>query len=200
MEPAFTQAADPFEGLKQAIEDHAQRHPDSKIRDVQTALQYMNAVFVSQGASRLGEFGTDIPDSHYHVGISCGDGCDTFFIDAGLSRERADRIARHLCWHNADLKVLAERPPQPFIAVNPPRIGRVYDERGNIIFGIRDSQFAFSVVYADDHRAYIDSFLLESKLMQARAGNIRLERPPAQISVDGKVIALPCRSRHKPAL
>ena len=199
MENDFSQAADPFEGLRQAIEMHAKTHPDSKIRDVQTALQHMNAVFVSQGATRLEEFGTDIPNSRYHVGLSCGDGRDTFFVDAGHSRERAERVARHLCWHNADLKVLAERPPQPFIALNPHRIRDVFDDRGNMIFIISDSPHAFSVAYVDDHRASIDSFLLHNKVIQARFGNVRLERPQAQASVDGKVIALPFRSRHKPA-
>ncbi len=194
MESTFKQAADPFEGLRLAIEDHAARNPDSKIRDVSSALKQLNAVFVSQGSTRDGSFGTDIPNGRYHVGVSCGDGDDTFFIDAGMSREYGEKIARHLCWYNNDVKVLAERAPQPFIAVNPHRIGNVFDDRGNMIFTIKDTQNAFSMVYADDHRAGIDAFLLGNKLIQARCGNVRLERPQSVKSVDDKVVALPFRS------
>ena len=194
METTFKQAADPFESLRQAIEEHAERHPDSRIRDVPSALRHLNAVFVAQGSARDESFGTDAPDGRYHVGVSCGDGRETFFIETGYNERRALEIARHLCWHNADLKVLAERPPQPFIAVNPHRIGGVFDHRGNMIFTVKDSKYAFSMVYADDHRASIDAFLLENKLIQARCGNLRLERPPAVKSVDNKVVALPFRT------
>lgn len=194
MEPTFKQAADPFESLRRAIEAHAGRHPDSHIRDVPSALKQLNAVFVSQGARRDESFGTDIPDGRYHVGVSCGDGRDTFFIDAGFSREYGEKIARHLCWYNNDVKILAERTPQPFIAVNPHRIQNVFSDRGNMVFTLKDSQNAFSVVYADDHRADIDSFLLTNKLIQARCGNVRLERPQAVTSVGDKVVALPFRS------
>lgn len=201
MESTFKQAADPFESLRLAIEEHAARNPDSTIRDVPSALKQLNAVFVSQGSTRDGSFGTDIPNGRYHVGVSCGDGRDTFFIDTGFSREYGERIARHLCWHNNDVKILAERAPQPFIAVNPHRIGNVQDDRGNIIFTIKDTQNAFSMVYADDHRAGIDAFLLSNKLIQARCGNVRLERPQAVKSVDDKVVALPFRSaRPAPSL
>lgn len=194
METTFKQAADPFEDLRKAIEEHAERYPDSRIRDVPSALRHLNAVFVAQGSTRDESFGTDTPDGRYHVGVSSGDGRDTFFIQTGYSEKRALEIARHLCWHNADLKVLAERPPQPFIAVNPHSIGSVFNHRGNMIFTIKDSKYAFSMVYADDHRSEIDSFLLENKLIQARFGNIRLERPPAVKSVDNKVVALPFRT------
>lgn len=194
METTFKQAADPFEGLRQAIEEHAKRYQDSKIRDVPSALRNLNAVFVSQGSTRDEAFGTDAPDGRYHVGVSCGDGRDTFFIETGYNEKRALEIARHLCWYNADVKVLAERAPQPFIAVNPHRIGGVFNHRGNMIFTVKDSKYAFSMVYADDHRAEIDSFLLENKLIQARFGNIHLERPAAVKSVDDKVVALPFRT------
>ncbi len=197
METTFNQAADPFESLRKAIEEHAVLYPDSKIRDVETALKHMNAVFVSPQASRLQEYGTDAPNGRYQVGVSCGDGRDTFFIDVGLAEERGRKIARHLCWYNADMKVLTDRAPQPFIAVNPQRIGSVFEDRGNIVFCVRDSQNAFSVLYGDDHRASIDAFLLENKLIQARSGNVHLSRPSAVKSVDGKVIALPFGNRHK---
>lgn len=185
METTFNQEADPFESLRLAINDHAARYPDSKIRDVATALQYMNAVFVSQQASR------------YQVGVSCGDGRETFFIDVGLDERRGLKIAHHLCWYNDGLKILAERAPQPFIAVNPKRIGAVFEAHSNIVFRVRDSQNAFLVPYGDDHRASIDAFLLENKLIQARSGNLHLSRPEAVKSIDGKVIALPFGNRHK---
>lgn len=197
METTFNQAADPFESLRLAIDNHAARYPDSKIRDVDAALKHMNAVFVSPQASRLQEYGTDVPNGRYQVGVSCGDGRDTFFIDVGPDERRGLKIARHLCWYNADLKILAERAPQPFIAVNPKRIGAVFEDRGNIVFCVRDSQNAFSVLYGDDHRASIDAFLLENKLIQARSGNLHLSRPEPVKSIDGKVIALPFGNRHK---
>lgn len=194
MESTFKQAADPFESLRLSIEEHVARNPDSPIRDVPSALKQLNAVFVSQGSTRDESFGTDIPNGRYHVGVSCGDGADTFFIDAGGSRNYGEKVARHLCWYNNDVKVLSEKAPQPFIAVNPHRIGTVFDDRGNMVFTIKDTQNAFSMVYSDDHRASIDSFLLGNKLIQARCGNVRLERPQAVKSVDDKVAALPFRS------
>lgn len=197
MEQIFNESADPFASLLKAIEEHAVRHPDSKIRDVKTALQHMNAVFVSPQAERLGEYGTDLPNGRYHVGVSCGDGRDTFFIDVGHRENRGRDIARHLCGYNTDLRILVEHPPNPFVAVNPKRIGKVFEDRGNIIFCLRDSQNAFSVLYGDDHRAAIDAFLLENKLIQARSGNLDLKRPTLVKSIDGKVIALPFGNRNK---
>jgi hypothetical protein len=194
MQATFKQVADPFESLRRAIEVHAASNPDSKIRDIDTALKQLNAVFVSQGATRDKSFGTDIPNGRYHVGVSCGDGQETFFIDVGYAREYGEKIARHLCWYNNEVKVLAEKAPQPFIAVNHYRIGDVYAHRGNMVFMIKDTQNAFSMVYADDHRAGIDSFLLGNKLIQARCGNVRLARPQAVKSVGDNVVALPFRS------
>lgn len=192
----FRNAANPLEGFDQAIAEHLRHYPDAKIRDSESALKHANAIFVSQGATRLEEFGTDIPNGRYHIGISCGDGSEAFFIDVGFSQDRGNQMARQLCWYNADLKILSERPPQPFIAVNPHRIGKVHDHRGNMIFNIKDQPHAFSVVYADDHRASIDSFLLENRLIQARFGNVRLDRPKAVGSGDNdnKVVALPFRT------
>lgn len=195
MKLTFEHAADPLERLQQAINEHVARDPDAHIRDVSSALTYMNAVFVSQYATRLPEFGTDIAAGGYHVGVSCGDGSEAFFIDAGYDQNQALKIARELCWHNADLKILAEVPPQPFIAVNPHRIGDVFEDRGNVILTIKDSQYGFSMVYGDDQRAGIDAFLLRNKLIQVRSGNQHLERPVPVASTDGKVVALPFRRR-----
>ena len=190
----FKNAADPFEGLRKAIAEHIAHYPDTELREIVKVLKQTNAVFVSQGATRLEEFGTDIPNNRYHIGISCGDGREALFIDAGLSQDRANDMARKLCWYNADLRVLSERPPQPFIAVNPHRIGKVHDHRGNMIFNIKGQPYAFSVVYADDHRASIDSYLLQNRLIQALSGSVRLERPAAAASDDRKVVALPFRT------
>ncbi|QQG36031.1 MAG: hypothetical protein HYS17_11125 [Micavibrio aeruginosavorus] len=115
MQTDFKDAADPFAGLIQAIAAHARRHSDSPVRDITTALESLNAVFVVAG-----------PDHRPRVGISCGDGREVFYIAEPMSEAKARKIARHLCGFNNDMRLLLERPSLlPVIAIDPQRIAMI---------------------------------------------------------------------------
>lgn len=185
MKAEFHDAADLFAGLIQAIAAHARQHPDSPVRDVTTALENLNAVFVTAGADRRSV-----------VGVSCGDGRETFYIEGPMSDIKAVKIARHLCGFNNDMRVLLERRGLPLIAVQPERIVSITSADSALVLGLRDTDHSCQIAYADAHSADIDSILLENKLVQARFGGITLKRLEPLSAVDGFAVALPyCDTR-----
>lgn len=185
MHTEFKDAADPFTGLIQAIDAHARRELDSPVRDITTALQTLNAVFL-----------TVSPQRRTFVGVSCGDGRETFYIEGPMSELTAEKIVRHLCGFNNDMRLLLERRPLPLIAIDPQRITSIGSEGSDLVFGLRESAHSVRIAYSNPHSADIDSILLENKLVQARFGNITLKRPGALSAVDGVAVALPyCDNR-----
>lgn len=187
MEETFKKATDTFfQELSRAVADHRQARPDFTIRDAQSLLKNMNAVFTTRVPSLEDENDTN---SHYLVGVSAGDNAP-LFIDAGPSSHNAGRLARRLSGCNARLGILNDRPSLPFIAVDPQRIDRVIARERKLIMTIRDEPVGFSVLYADPHHTEMDAALYEQHIMYARSGHQPLRRPAAADTGRAAILSL----------
>lgn len=180
MQTEFKDAADPFAGLLQAIAAHARRASDSPVRDIVTALENLNAVFAAIGLDR-----------RPYVGVSCGDGRETFYVEGPMGDIKAGKIVRHLCGFNNDMRLLLERPTLPVIAINPQRIATLGSAGSDLVLGLVGSGHSCKIAYGNAHSADIDSILLENKLVQARFGAVSLKRIQPLSAVDGVAVALP---------
>jgi hypothetical protein len=176
MEQQFNHTVKYLQALQSAIEASRAQNPEAKIRDVEGALKDLTAVYVTSRSRAADEpRNAGLPGENFIVGICCGDGSERFEIEAGISREHGEKIAREIIRHNTDLEVLSSKAPQPFIAVNPERMGRVSDSGSRLILDIAGGGHSFTVLHTDAHRAYIDSFLLDNKLLQMRGQRAALQ-------------------------
>lgn len=128
----------------------------------------LTAVYVTQRTKPHELFGHEIPSGEFIVGVCCAEGAEIFEINAGISRENGEKIARGIIAHHPDLQLLTSKAPQPFVALDPDRIADIHDVQSRLVFVIKDTGHSFSVQHEDAHRASIDSYLLANKLIQMR--------------------------------
>lgn len=180
MEQEFTQATKSLQALQTAITAAQGQNSGTSIRNVNAALENLTAIYVCARAGREGLHGQHGAEDYY-VGVVCGDGSCQYEIDAGVSGDHGKKIAREILRHARGMEVLANQDQQPFIAVNPARVARVEDCGGRLIIGVQNSAHSFTVQHTDAHRAYIDSYLLDNKLVQMRGVLMAAQEKTVQV-------------------